>query len=91
MATWLPPRRPIWQRIDASGIVLRIVKPESLAGKVIAYHFDFPEKWNAWYEADGLYEGMINESSVGGMGWGCDPGLKRVREVPEEARRSAGR
>src|SRR2546428_4838613 len=61
---------------SASGIVLRIVKPESFAGKIIAFHFDFPEKWNAWYKADVIYEGTIDERYVGMMAFMCDPGWK---------------
>lgn len=63
---------------NAVGIVLRVVSPKSQEGKVMAFHFDIPEKWNHWYKPDRVYAGKIHEREIGTMTFRCDPGLREV-------------
>ncbi len=58
------------------GIVLTVVQPERLAGQVVAFHVDFPEKWDHWYKPDVLYTGTIKPEYVGRLAFMCDPGWR---------------
>ena len=58
------------------GIVLTVVQPERLAGQVVAFHVDFPEKWDHWYKPDVLYTGTIRPVYIGRLAFMCDPGWR---------------
>jgi len=78
----------------AIGIVLEVVQPYGLAGKVIAFHFDFPEKWDSWYKPDVLYVGMVHTRDIGRLAFMCDPGwhaasTNRLSETPKTRQPSA--
>ena len=63
---------------NATGIVLRIETPQSQAGKILSFHFDFPEKWNHWYRPGRSYVGFIKTNTIGAMSFLCDPGLREI-------------
>jgi hypothetical protein len=60
---------------DAAGIVFEIVEPEHLAGQVVSYHFDMPEKWDAWYKPDVHYLVTTRTLYIGTLAFLCDPGF----------------
>jgi hypothetical protein len=62
------------KNLGVDGIVLQIVEPAQFRGKVVAFHFDFPENWDHWYLPDFLYRGQIHTGYVGSLAFMCDPG-----------------
>ena len=72
------------------GIVLSIVQPERLAGQVVAFHVDFPEKWDHWYKPDLSYSGSIKPEYIGRLAFMCDPGwhpaqTNRISRTPNKS------
>jgi hypothetical protein len=59
-------------RVD--GIVLSIIEPDRFKGQVLAFHFDFPVKWDHWYKPGVLYTGVIRVGYIGKLAFMCDPG-----------------
>jgi hypothetical protein len=59
---------------SVDGIVLSIVEPNEFKGKVVAFHFDFPEEWDHWYLPDCLYRGQVQTGHIGRLNFMCDPG-----------------
>jgi hypothetical protein len=60
------------------GVVLRIVEPGSLEGKIMALGWDGPLKWNSWYKPGVIYEGMVDQRIIGRLAFMDDPGLHPV-------------
>jgi hypothetical protein len=60
--------------LGVNGVVLSIVEPKQFEGRVVAFHFDYPENWDSWYLPDFLYKGQVRTGYIGGLAFMCDPG-----------------
>jgi hypothetical protein len=74
----------VGEDFDAAGIVFEITDPEHLAGKVIAFHFDWPQKWDAWYKHDVHYLVTVREQYIGSLAFLCDPGFPVASGSPNQ-------
>jgi hypothetical protein len=59
-------------------VVLRIVEPRSLEGKIIALGWDGPLKWNWRYKPGAIYEGMVDQRYVGRLAFMDEAALHPV-------------
>jgi hypothetical protein len=57
-----------------NGVVLSVVEPAQFKGKVVTFHFDFPEECEQWYLPDFHYRGQIRTDVIGRTNFLCDPG-----------------
>ncbi len=60
--------------LTVDGIVLSILQPAQFKGKLVTFHFDFPEDSNHWYLPDFLYRGQVRTGYIGTLAFMCDPG-----------------
>jgi hypothetical protein len=75
----------VGEDFDAAGIVFEIVEPEHLAGQVVSYHFDMPQKWGAWYKPDVHYLVTTRELYIGTLAFLCDPGFPVAERSPNQS------